>query len=185
MPEHVKIQLTAGSREIIVEGPRKDVDELLTKWWLTPHEQRDETDLSDDREKSAKSSGKARYRRAASPSAAKKNGIEKFDPQPVVNGMREHEQFGAWEIKVLHADILINKIKLVSWYHKEPMTTGEIASVLDGLGVKTDVPTVSKRIKKSLSEFLQDGARSKGAIVRYKLTGKAEKDFDVWLSSNE
>ena len=33
MPGALKLRLRAGDREIEIEGDRRDVDEILTKWW--------------------------------------------------------------------------------------------------------------------------------------------------------
>jgi len=108
-----------------------------------------------------------------------------FDPQPIVNAMREDARHDLWEAKVLHAKGVINKIKLVCWFDTQPRTTGEVRKILDGLGVKIGLPNVSDAIKASQSEFLQDGARTKGAIIRYRLTSKAAKDFGNWLNTND
>jgi len=114
-----------------------------------------------------------------------KNSSQTFDPQPIVNAMREDQHHDLWKTKVLHAKSAINKIKLICWYNKEYRTTGEIKAVLEGLGVKMSLSNLSNSLKDSLSDFIQDGARFKGAVVRYKMSGKAAKDFDAWLNKNE
>lgn len=185
MAEHVKVHLKAGSREIQVEGLREDVDELLAKWWTNSTTDQEEQEEVRDSTIPSSSRSRARRKRPAASTQTGKNGDPAFDSQPIVNAMREHHDHELWEKRVLHAKSAINKIKLVCWYHKQYLTTGEINAVLQGLGVKMSLPNVSNSIKSSLSDFLQDGARSKGAVVRYKLTGKAEKDFEARLNSNE
>lgn len=185
MPERVKVRLRVGSREIELEGTREEVDGLLEKWWTTSSTDSTDSHEEPDDQRSAKSvpvTRRKRLTRAASSDNARK---PPFDPQPVVNAMREAKHHDVWETKVLHAKSAINKIKLVCWFSKEHRTTGEIKAILEGLGVKMSLPNVSNSLKSSLSDFLQDGARSKGAVVRYKLTGKAEKDFEAWLNKHE
>jgi hypothetical protein len=184
MAEHVKVRLKAGSREIEAEGPRGDVDELLAKWWTPPSADGDGEEEQIDLGRRPKRPGATSRKRATSPGSEGKGGVP-LDLQPMINKMREDESHDTWEEKVLHTRSLINKIKLVCWYHNEPLTTGQIVKVLEGLGVKTQLSNVSTAIKDALAEFLQDGVRTKGAIIRYKLTGKTAKEFEAWLNTDE
>lgn len=179
----VRIRLRSGSREIELEGPRLDVDALLERWWLSG-EQRQEQD-EDAAELSEPRSG--RTNRESRPKAKRakvtpNGGVSPlFDVQAVVNKMREDVDYELFEQKVLHEKDSLNKLKLVCWFTRAELTTGEIAKILQELGVKIEQSNVSHTLRRARSEFLQDGVRRKGAIVRYRLAGKSNKDFETWL----
>lgn len=183
MVEHVKIRLTTDTREIEVEGTRNDVDELLAAWWKRVEV---DTDEGGAEEEPSKSRVPRKAARRASPRKASSGDDSKaFDPQPTVNDMREEKQFETWEINVLHTKDLLAKIKLVCWYFEQPMTSGEIHKTLTALNIRTHQPNISSAIKRNISDFTQDNARTKGAVIRYKLTGKAATDFEAGLNKNE
>lgn len=183
----IKLRLRHGNREIEVEGSRNDVDELLNVWWAvkTTDDGGDGDDGDDEVEASAVRRSRNGRKKSRSPSMPPSGNGAKFDSQPLVNAMRENQQYDLWETKVLHAKDALAKVKLVCWYAKQPLTSGDIHRVLGGLDVRISLPRVSEAIKRGISNFTQDGARVNGAIVRYKLTGKAEKDFQLWLNGNE
>lgn len=181
----VKVRLRAGTREIDVEGPRADVDALLERWWLPAGGDGTSEEFTNG-EPARPSAGRPPKRPKKGRARKEANGGEgvasgSFDPQVLVNKMREDEDYELFEEKVLHAKNLLNKIKLVCWSSGAEHTTGEIAKVLHALGVKVGQPGVSNALNRARSEFLQDGVRKKGNIVRYKLGGKPAKDFESWL----
>lgn len=184
MAEHVKVRLKVGSNEIEIEAARKDVDELLAEWWIKCVESDDKHDVNASRGLTPPTKRRSTQRGSRQATVGAPEGRAVFDVQPTINEMREHKEHDMWESRVLHSKSAINKIKLVCWFCKKNLTTGEIQKILAGLGVKIGLPNVSNAIKAQLSDFLQDGARTKGAVVRYRLTGRAEKEFERWLTSN-
>ncbi|MGD0139920.1 MAG: hypothetical protein ABSD28_13675 [Tepidisphaeraceae bacterium] len=181
----VKIKLRDGSREIELEGPRADVDALLKTWWQDEPFEHSASGNSDKPGAPKPASRRPPSSRAGSPRSTSHGKAPPFDPQPIVNRMRDHPDFQIWEEKVLHQRNAIKKIKLVAWFSKEPQTTGEFHAILQGLGVKANQGNVSNSVKAAISDFLQDGTRTRGAVVRYKLTSNAEKEFGAWLKKNE
>jgi hypothetical protein len=154
----------------------------LEKWWRPSVGAADEpTDILNSQ--GAKPRTAHRSRAAKKPNDGP--GKEAFDLQSLVNTIRDDPNYERYESKVLHADDALAKVKLICWKAEQRLTSGEISRILGGLGVKMKQPAVSGTIARSLGEFLQDGERKKGAVIRYGLTGKAKKTFEVWLNTND
>jgi hypothetical protein len=186
MSEIIKIRLKTGNREIEVEGSSSKVDSLLEKWWKSSENGNDGRD-DDERDSPPKEVPKGNARRGQSRSAVapKDASNDSFNPQELVNKMRNDERYPKFEEKVLHARDRANKIKLVAWYSTDSLTSGDIHKVLTGLGVRIHLPGVSSVIKSHQRDFTQSATRSRGAKIHYELTGQAKKAFGEWLKKDE
>ena len=90
------------------------------------------------------------------------------------------------ESKVLHQKNIWNKVALVLWCNDEPLTSGDVHRTLSNLDVNVSLPNVSDRLKENSSKLTKSGARKRGgAVVRYKFTSQARKEFGDWLLKPE
>ncbi len=100
----------------------------------------------------------------------------------IVNTMKQRDDFKSISDKVLHKRDVWNKIRLVLYFAGGPMTSREIASVLNGLELKTDQPAVSNKLKQHHADVIASGVRKKGLPTRYKLSAPARNDTQTWLN---
>lgn len=182
MANQIKIRLKSGEHEIEIEATPAEVDRLLETWWSSP------TVSSSGNKNTGSPRGRrsktGRSRRSDAAPKGNTKASANFDPQEIVNAMREHEDYDTWEEKVLHQRAHGPKVKLVAWNADDFLTSGQIHSVLDGLGVKIDISAASRALKAEASSFQQQGVRKRGSVPLYKLTSKARKDFTNWLESD-
>ena len=102
-------------------------------------------------------------------------------PSEIANNIREDEQFSLFETKVIQAaGDPLHKAQFVLWFVDEGLTSGQVHRTLNALNIRVDLPTISRTLKKNY--FLPSGQRGKGAPVTYKLTAKADADFEKWLA---
>ncbi|MHA7813828.1 MAG: hypothetical protein ACX94C_10595 [Phycisphaerales bacterium] len=185
MTEKVRVRIRDGEFEIEAEGPQSFVQETVAEW-VESVKNGIEQRVKDKKPATRKSSGKTKQSGSkTSKRAVPKDAEDDFDSQTLVNQIREDGQCEMFERKVLDARSRINKAKLILWYADRHLTTGQIAKVLSGLGVKIGTPGISTAINNHLNDFLQDGTRTKGAVIKYKLTGKSAREFTKWLEADE
>lgn len=165
----IRLRLRNGDLEIEVEGPRKDVDELLSQFW--PHHSHSPTS------ETPASTGGSRRINNASPTTESPE--DEFNPAEIANRIREHPLHQAIETEILHKRDIFNKCALVLWATGYPLTSGEIAKVLENLDVRAHLPNISEAIKRNTSQLTKSTARKQGSVPRYKLTSKARSDFEA------
>ncbi len=104
------------------------------------------------------------------------------DANSIINSLKERNDIDLLSTEVFHKKDLWNKIRLVLLLADMPMTSGQVFAVLDGLDVKTSLPSVSKRLKKEHSSLITSGVRKPGAVNTYKLSGPAKSQAKKWLN---
>lgn len=109
-------------------------------------------------------------------------GPSAVDSNDIVNTLKERADFGKLTSEVIHKKDLWNKIRLIMYLADTSMTSGEIFAVLGGLDVKTSLPSVSVKLRAQHASLIASGARKKGAINRYKLSGPARGETGKWLN---
>jgi hypothetical protein len=190
MASPVKIRLKSGGREIEIEASRDDVDALLKEWW--GHERQD--DDGEDSVGGAAGTGevkKVRKRRASGRSAPLKQddqGDPTLDAHEIANAVRRHGKIAIFEKKILHVQgDAYHKVAFIAWLIGKPLTSGQIHRALNQLGVKIDLPRVSKVLKNNISKFITTGQRRPGggAPSGYSLSGAAKAEFERWLVQTE
>ena len=175
----VRLRLKNGHREIEVEGSKSEVDDLLRTWW-TKSVESEEGAGSVGREK--KPSARRRVRNTGAKQETEAD--QKFNAVPLANALKEDPNYPKWEKHVLHKSNVFNKIALVTSVSDEPLTSGQIATVLKALDIKADPGNISNALKKNSGKFLSSSVRrSGGSPPTYRLTSQARGDFDQWLSS--
>lgn len=183
MANQIKIRLKSGEHEIEIEGAPGDVDRLLDTWWGSEDQQSHNGVKNDTHKPRRKTAGKKAASRSprANPVSESDHG---FDVQALVNKMRDHADFATWETHILHKRPRAPKVMLVAWFSDALMTSGEIHKVLQELGDTIDQPGVSNTLKDNSSLFQQDVRRKKGSTPRYKLSGRARKEFEKQLANH-
>lgn len=179
MTERIRIRVARGNLEIEVEGPRQDVDELLERYLPSKTLVEENGD------------GKTSHKRPKrQPPARRTEGSQgqssTFDPMPLVNAIKEHEQYELIESRVLHGTSRHRKVVLVLWVSQEQLRSGDVAKVLQQLGDKLAVAGVSNTIASNRTSFTQSGVRKSGAPPPlYGLTGRARKEFGEYLIATD
>jgi hypothetical protein len=109
-----------------------------------------------------------------------------FDANAVANSIKNHEQFTTIESKIIHASgDWYNKIAFVLWFVDQPLTSGQVHRALQALHIRSDLPTISKTLKKHISNFLTPNQRQLGgAPATYHLSARAKSEFEKWLLSD-
>jgi hypothetical protein len=168
----VRIKLRSGDREIEIDGPRADVNELLEKWWTSTPVGR------------TAPAGRTAARRNPKPPTDKANGDDDtsaFDPSAVANELKENENYPLIEKKVFHQKAgHWEKTALILWITGESLTSGEIFKVLTELHVKTTHSRVSEALTNNTGRLIRD---TKGSKARSRLSGHAKTEFEKWLLS--
>jgi len=182
MTDRVRIRLRCADREIEVEGTRSDLDELVAKWWRA--ESSDAGSNTDRSDGSPGTQSPSRPRGKQSSKASNPTDEADAIALSIARRIKTHDQFELFESKVLHNNDRKRLVQLVSWIGGEPLTSGDIARVLQELQVKIDLSGVSKVLKRDANEYITDGRRSRGKTTRYSLSARASKDFQTWLGTD-
>lgn len=92
MAENVKFRLKAGMREIEIEGPRNDVDDILQKWW-TPSGEGDNSPqgANADEVLPLKPARSARRKPGGARTPKDDSNGDQLDPQAVINQIRNND----------------------------------------------------------------------------------------------
>lgn len=177
----MRVRIQRGSSSIEIDGDYSEIEKVLTNWWGTEISDVEETPEPFDRaEKPA--ARRPRAKRASNGDrVAKKSG---FDAQAVVNRVREHPQFELIRAKIILGEASRGqRAKFVSWVtHDQPLTTGDIQRVLQGLGVKIDPATTSRAMGDVKDDYIKD---TSSTPVTYHLTARGYSEFEQWLLNAE
>lgn len=183
----VKVRLRSGGREIEIEGPRTDVDDLLEKWWVPSEQPAEEDDGDENGTRDPPTPNKAKRRRSRSRSSERRHSEgddSSVDSQNIANSIKEDSRFPTFEKKILHLRDRYNKVALVVWHAGIPLTSGDIHKTLKALLVRINLAHVSNTL--TSNKFLPDRARARGGPpTRYVLTGAAKAAFESWLTADE
>lgn len=174
MLETIQIRLQRGDSEIEVQGTRKDVDELLAKWWTTSNglKSKDPTKLgirAGDKSRKARGRGTRKRLQTESDDSG-------FDPVSHANAIKESDDYGSIE-RMLRSRSRWCRVSAVLALVDSPLTSGEIHKILGQLNVKMSLPHVSQTLKDNSKSLLTDGVRRRGVAVRYSLSSSAKQAF--------
>jgi hypothetical protein len=191
----IKVRLRAGQREIEIEGSRKDVDDLLTKFWsdswlateplLTENGDHGVEQLEQFAKRTL---GKKKRKpiRDVGGKSGPKAAESAFDPTAIVNRIKEDERHETFQKKIVQVrGDPYHKAAFVAWFADTPLTSGQIHKVLEGLGVKVSLPRLSGTLSENSHDLITSGKRSRGgAPITYHLSSPAKTAFESWLLSN-
>jgi len=173
------MKLQVGGRKISASGNRGDVESMIEKWWpkLVEHQGRVLDDTPSQRKKSSRSSTTSNKKDEL--------GDDAFDANALANEIKEHERFDVIRTKIINKKgDYYYKVALVLWAANEPLTSGKIHKVLQGLDVKISLPNLSTTLKRHGSNFITSSQRKLGGTPPdYRLTSKAKAEFEIWLES--
>lgn len=188
---NVKLRLKAGRREIEIEGSISDVEKLLTDWW---HKGTHVDDANDDEEEgdeeddtsTDESGGKKRTRKRTRSQPATGDGAvrQTFDATAFSNKVKQDKKFAIIKSKIIIGSPTVwRKTAFVFWYANKGLTSGDITRCLIALGIRTDLPAISKAINANKENFTLSGKRERGGgAVHYTLTEAARHEFEEWLN---
>jgi hypothetical protein len=170
------------------EGPREDLESILERWWKplnsVADESEEQADGTDPELKKARKS-KAAVKRKPPSTVRSNNDVSSFDAVTIANELKSGGNWSKYNTKIVVAPgRLYEKAAMVLQSSDEPLTSGEIAKVLEVLGVKADRGNLSNSLKDNLSNLITDSSRSSGK-PKYKLTASAIKGFEDWLNKTD
>ena len=116
------------------------------------------------------------------PKTTSDSGEAALDVVAIANDVKENPDYSIYFQKVLSQKDVWRKIQFVLWYADEPLTSGEVARVLEALDTKADLPGVSRKLKTHSSELLTDGVRKAGSTVKYRLTSTSKQELEGFLN---
>lgn len=112
----------------------------------------------------------------------------------IINTINDCEEAETIEKRVLDNPDVVNRVLLCLYINekyfgsKPPMTTGEISTVLQQLGVPVSTANVSSTISRKAKNYVMyDGVRKKGTVTRYAINRRGTQYFENLIggSSNE
>lgn len=107
----------------------------------------------------------------------------------IVDSIKNSEDHSLLDSNVLKKPSQLPRILMCLYYVKDNedpyLTTGQIETITDQLGVKIKSQNAANTIKRNLSYFSADRVRKTGAIVRYKLNRKGIEEFKKILKKQE
>lgn len=172
-----KLKLPNGT-EVAITGTPEEVAKLIA--------------LYNGADSPARASGqRSKPNGKADESSASPNGI---DLTSIINTINDCEEAETIEKRVLDNPDVVNRVLLCLYINEKyfgsnpPMTTGEISTVLQQLGVPVSTANVSSTISRKAKNYVMyDGVRKKGAIIRYAINRRGTQYFENLLggSSNE
>lgn len=196
MPSLFRVRYREGELEIEVESSdREYVDAKLDE--LIERGQQETAGSSKPSDPRSEASGKKKPRRPAEKRKAKITpSDESHRPRSeemllgLVNYIKGVEEFTNLEKQILNKRAVLPRILMCLYYAKQHfedpyMTTGELETVTDQLGVKIDRSNVNRKIKQELKYFTADAVRKRGAIVGYKLNRAGEARLEELLTTDD
>lgn len=183
MTDRIKIRVKKNNDEIEVEGSRKDVNELLDNWYHSFESGNDIPSKSGDalKKKTAKK-GKRRAKNNLKIASVDNSAVSVVQ---LANKIKNVDNYKKYETTILHKSNAWNKVRFVLGMTDDELTSGDIHRTLKELGIRISTSNVSTTLKSHTSDVFTDKVRSKGAILKYTLTGKAKKDFNEFLKEKE
>ena len=169
----VTMRVKIGESELEVTGPRAFVQDQI-KQFRAEHKQA-------GRAPGPKAGRGRKERRGQKPPAAD-SVPGAVDIMPIVNKLKERNDFTLIQERLLNKRDVWNRIRLILLDAPGPMTSGEIAKVFGGLGLRPHLPTISTKLKKNSASLLNSVPRKSGAHPRYSLSRPARSAAEKWLN---
>lgn len=114
---------------------------------------------------------------------ASKGKSDAVDINAIINGLKERGNWATINERVFISEQEIwHRIALIMRHSDVAMTSGEVRSALEALGIKAPKSTVSDAMKRNLKDLISDSTRKQGSVVRYRLSTPAAATHDRWLS---
>jgi hypothetical protein len=180
----MKVKIQRGSTSIEIEGDFDEVERVLDRWWgqgdvgdADDTSQSNESTSDVDKKKPRKPARKT----ARAPRAQSSQAGSTFDADAVAGQMKNDERYDLLMQKVILPERgRAQKVKLVSWFVGEtPLTSGNVHRVLQRLGVKIDLSTVSRAMSGDAKhDYMVDRS---GPQPTYTLTLRGRNNFEQWL----
>jgi hypothetical protein len=107
---------------------------------------------------------------------ASENTEEPVDITAIVSAINDDDDHEKIEEQILNKSGQLPRIIMSLYFAQEvlnsPITTGDIQTITDQLGIKIGSANAANTIKGNLKFFTADTVRKKGAVIKYKLNRK-------------
>jgi len=109
-----------------------------------------------------------------------------IDIAAIVSAINDNDDHEKIEINILNKSGQLPRIIMCLYFAEDvygaPITTGDIHSITDQLGIKISAANAGTTIKNHQKYFAADTVRKKGAVIKYKLNRKGNEAYKKLLN---
>lgn len=106
-----------------------------------------------------------------------------------VSAINDDDDHDKIEENILNKSGQLPRIIMCLYFAKNvfgsPLTTGDIQTITDQLGIKIGSANAANTIKGNLKYFTADAVRKKGAVIKYKLNRKGNEAYNKILNGEK
>jgi hypothetical protein len=183
-----KVKYRKGDLEVEIESTDKEyVDKKLEELTKTSEAEMTKGSGATSVHKHGQSGrGASRIKQTVEPSANQ----QKIDVASLVGKIKEDDRSAGINQYIVDKPARLPRILLALFLAKEHLespylTTGQIESITDEMGIKVKSSNISTTIRANSKFFAADGVRRKGAIMRFKLNRQGLNAFESCLKGEE
>jgi hypothetical protein len=180
--DNYRIKYKKGDFELEIESTEKSyVDEKLQEMLKSTLAPKPKV----DRKKQSKKKGTT----SSSQGEGIQDGRPQVDIPAIIEAINDDDEHDKIEEQILNKSAILPRVLMCLQFSQEtvnePLTTGDIQTITDQLGIKVSSANAGTAIKKNLKYFTTDSVRKKGAIMKYKLNRKGLQAYQKALDGEK